>query len=33
MPEGWFESGHGVIGGKTDSKGFWQHKFKPGKPI
>jgi hypothetical protein len=30
-PEGWFERGHGLLGGKTDSKGFWRHEFKPGK--
>jgi hypothetical protein len=32
-PEGWFERGHGILGGKTGSKGFWRHKFKPGKFI
>jgi hypothetical protein len=32
-PEGWFERGHGLLGGKTDSKGFWRHEFKPGRFI
>jgi hypothetical protein len=32
-PEGWFERSHGLLGGKTDAKGFWRHAFKPGKFI
>jgi hypothetical protein len=32
-PEGWFERGHGLLGGKIDSKGFWRHHYKPGKFI
>jgi hypothetical protein len=32
-PEGWYERGHGLLGGKIDAKGFWRHEFKPGKFI
>jgi hypothetical protein len=33
QPEGWFERGHDVLGGKPDRKGFWRQEFKPGKFI
>jgi hypothetical protein len=33
MPEGWFEHGHGLLGGKPESKGFWRHQFKNRKFI
>jgi hypothetical protein len=29
-PEGCFEREHGLLGGKTDAKGFWRHEFQPG---
>jgi hypothetical protein len=29
-PEGWFERGHGLLGGGMDKKGYWRHKVKPG---
>jgi hypothetical protein len=29
-PEGWFERGHDILGGKMDAKGFWRHDIKPG---
>jgi hypothetical protein len=29
-PEGWFERGHDILGGKMDSKGFWRHEIKSG---
>jgi hypothetical protein len=32
-PEGWFERGHCILGGKMDSKGFWRHTCQPRKFI
>jgi hypothetical protein len=29
-PNGWFERGHDILGGKVDSKGFWRNHIKPG---
>jgi hypothetical protein len=29
-PTGGFKRGHGILGGKLDSKGFWMHQIKPG---
>jgi hypothetical protein len=29
-PEGWFERGHDLLGGKYDAKGFWRHSTKKG---
>jgi hypothetical protein len=29
-PEGWFERGHDLLGGKYDAKGFWRHATKKG---
>jgi hypothetical protein len=29
-PEGWFERGHDLLGGKYDVKGFWRHTIKTG---
>ena len=29
-PDGWFERGHDILGGKIDAKGFWRHSIKPG---
>jgi hypothetical protein len=30
LPEGWFELGHDILGGKHDAKGFWRHGVKSG---
>ena len=29
-PEGWFERGHDILGGKNDAKGFWRHNLTSG---
>jgi hypothetical protein len=32
-PEGWFERGHDILGGKHDQEGFWRYEYKPGSFI